>query len=196
MSAISDKAKIAYLSLLIIFCLGIFLYLLDSWQIINLENYLPGLSEEAPLVTEDQDAPSELEWRRLEKEQKRIEEKRLELEEELSQLRNTKEALLEKEDRLEKKLESFEKEKEAFAESQESYKDRQKNITDMAARLQAMPPQDVVEIISNWSNSDLLPVFLQMERNAQLARQSIYCSLSFNPYAARALRFTDDSHDR
>ena len=174
MSAISDKAKIVYLGLLIVFCLGVFFYLLDSWQIINLENYLPGLSEEAPLAAEDQDAPSELEWRRLEKEQKRLEAQRLELEEELSQLRETKEALEERELKLEKKLEGFDKEKEAFTEAQATYKDRQKNIRDMAARLQAMPPQDAVEIISNWSNSDLLPVLLQMERNAQLeGNQSI-----------------------
>ena len=148
--------------------------MLDSWQIINLGNYLPGLSEKAPLVTEEQDSPSELEWRRLEKEQRRLEAERLELEEELNQLREAKETLSEKELRLEKKLESFDKEKEAFAQSQEAYKNRQKNIRDMATRLQAMPPEDSVAIISNWSNSDLLPVLLQMERNAQLeGNQSI-----------------------
>ena len=171
---ISDKAKIAYLGLLICFCLGIFLYLLDSWQIINLENYLPGLSDRSPLVAEEQEAPSELEWRRLEKEQKRLEEERLDLEEKLSQLRQEKEVLLNKERGMEKKLESFEKEKQAFLEAQDEYKDRQKNIRDMASRLQAMPPQDAVEIIANWSNSELLPILLQMERNAELeGNQSI-----------------------
>ena len=171
---ISEKAKIAYLGLLILFCFGIFVYLLDSWQIINLENYLPALSEEAHLLAEEEDAPSELEWRRLEKEQKRLEEERLDLEEELSQLRKEKEKISEKETELEEKLESFDKEKQAFLETQDAYKDRQKNIRDMATRLQAMPPQDAVEIIANWSNAELLPVLLQMERNAELeGNQSI-----------------------
>ena len=69
---------------------------------------------------------------------------------------------------LEKKIESFQLEKDAFADSKKEYQNRKKNINDMARRLEAMPPQDSVEIITNWSNSDVLPVFLQMERNAQL----------------------------
>ncbi len=168
MSDFSDKSLIVYFSLIILFCLGIFLYLLDSWQLIKLGEFLPGLSQDAPLVTDEQNPPDELEWLRLEKEQKRLEEQQIKLAEEKNILEEEKSKIKEREIGLEKKIESFQLEKDAFADSKKEYQNRKKNINDMARRLEAMPPQDAVEIITNWNNSDVLPVFLQMERNAQL----------------------------
>ena len=177
MSTFSIKMKIFYLCLVILFGLGVFLYLLDSWYIINLERYLIGLSDEAPKaaeVLEEQDSPSVLEWDRLKKEQKLLEDKQLALTEELNKLEEDKEKLANREEILQKKIESLNQEKEAFAREKKAQENQRKNIQAMAERLQAMLPQEAVAIASNWSNSDLVAVLLEMERNAnQAGNQSI-----------------------
>jgi hypothetical protein len=42
---ISPKVKLFYIIFLIFFLIGIYLYLLDSWGIISLKNYLPFLEK-------------------------------------------------------------------------------------------------------------------------------------------------------
>ncbi len=169
MGTFSNKIKILYLSLVILFSLGVFLYLLDSWYIINLENYLFGLSEEAPLASQEKDIPSVLEWNRLEKEQRVLADRQLVLAQELSKLEEEKEKLASKEEILQKKIEGLSQEREAFGEAKKEYENYRKNIQAMAERLQAMLPQEAVAIVSNWNNTDLVAVLLQMERNAQQA---------------------------
>ncbi len=168
----SSKIKIVYLLALILFCIGIFLYLLDSWQILNIENFLPSLSKKAPLVSQNTDAPTELEWKRLEKDQDKLERQRIELEEELARIQKEKKVLNTREEELGEKIDGFEKEKKNFENAKNNYRARQKNIEDMAARLQAMPPQEAVEIVSNWNNNDLVSVLLQMEKNSEIAGEA------------------------
>ena len=189
MELFSNKVKIFYLLIVIFFCLGSFLYLLYSWGILNLADYIPGLNKEAPLVAQDHDAPDDLEWERLKKEQERISEQRLNLEKEFNELHKEKENLGSREEALQQKIDSLEKERNTFIEAQNSRKDYKQNIRDMASRLQSMPPQEVVDIVANWSNSDLLTVFLQMERNAnEQGNQSIVpYLLTLMPRARAAL---------
>ncbi len=163
----SYRTRIIYLLLLIFFSLGVFFYLLDSWQIINLEEYIPGLSQTAPLVSEHLSKPSEIDWSRLEKEKKRLEEQELKIEEESKQLSMEKEKLAQREESLNKKLEGLNAEKELFEQNKKNISNQEQNIRDMANRMQSMPPKDAVEIVANWSNSDLVKVLLEMERNAK-----------------------------
>ncbi len=166
MDTVSDKIKIFYLSFVILTSMGIFLYLLDSWNIIQLEKYIPFLSKEAPLAKGRTDTPSELEWEELKKQKRLAEEKKIFLQEELTALEEEKENLQEKEDLLEKNMENLNQEKEAFQKSKSAYLNRMKMVHDMAERLRSMPPQEVVEIVDSWSNSDLVEVFLEMDQNA------------------------------
>ena len=167
-----ERLKISFLFLLIVFALGLFFYLLDSWQILNIENYLPGLSEEAPLVGKDLDTPTELEWQELKKEREKLEERELKFTEELKQLKEEQETLSGREGNLKHKIAGFNKEQERFKKLQEAYQDRKKNVKAMAERLQAMPPNEIIEIIENWTNRDLIQVFLEMEKNAQEAGET------------------------
>ena len=172
-----NKVKISYLLLVIFFCMGIFFYLLDSWQIINLEDYVPWLSEEVPLVAEDVDAPSELEWESLRKKEKLLKEQQLQLQEQTKRFEEQKQNLQNGREELQAKIDSLEKEKAAFHKRQERYDDYQTRLSQMATRLKAMPPEDVASIISSWSNSDLKEVLLQMERDAEANNE-----LSIVPY--------------
>ena len=88
MGGLSDKVKIVYLLFVIFFAIGVLLYLLDTWGVIEMEEYLPFVAEEAPVVPQEDDSPTALEWERLKKEEDRLEEERLKLEEERLRLQD------------------------------------------------------------------------------------------------------------
>lgn len=174
MGNFSDKVKIVYLTFVIFFALGVLAYLLDTWGVINMEEYIPFLEEESPLVAEDADEPGLLEWERLEKEEIRIEEERIKLEEERLKLEETLAAIKAKEEELAARERGVTEEKEQIAENQAARFQREEMIRNMATRMTNMPPQDAVAIMAGFSNTDLVDVLLQMEDNAvQAGQQSI-----------------------
>ncbi|MCR9143946.1 MAG: hypothetical protein NXI24_16995 [bacterium] len=174
MGNFSDKIKIVYLTFVIFFALGVLAYLLDTWGVINMEEYVPFLEEESPLVAEDADEPGLLEWERLEKEQIRIEEERIKLEEERLKLEETLAAIKAKEEELATRERGVSEERQQIAENKAAEFQRAEMIRNMATRMTNMPPQDAVAIMAGFSNTDLVDVLLQMEANAvQAGQQSI-----------------------
>lgn len=163
----SDKIKIIYLSLVIIFAMGVFLYLLDTWGIIRLEEHLPFISSEAPIVPTGDDSPTELELERLRKEQEKLEEEKLRLEERAAQLEMDKQEMQTRLQQLEEQKQTLAEERARIEETKVEQANRERMIQDMAGRLGAMPPDDAVAIVAGWSNADLVDVFLEMERSAE-----------------------------
>lgn len=171
MGNLSDKFKIGYLSMVILFALGVLVYLLDTWGVINLEEYVPLLADEAPVVPESTDDPTLLEWERLEKEEARIEEERLKLEEERLKLKDMLTDIEAKESELAGRESSLTEARTQFTEEQQAQFQRNQMIADMATRMTNMPPRDAVGIMAGFSNTDLVDVLLKMEENAVLAGQ-------------------------
>lgn len=170
----SDRVKILYLSLVILFALGVFFYLLDTWGIIRLEEHIPFLSEEPPIVDQSDDSPTELEIERLQKEEERLKEQELKLQELKASLEMQKAELEKKSEEIEEKRNSLEAEKSRLEEEKKAEINRERMIENMARRLGNMPPDDAVAIVEGWSNADLVDVFLEMESLAEEeGRQSI-----------------------
>ncbi len=163
----SDKVKIVYLSLVILFASGVFVYLLDTWGIIRLEEYIPYLSSEPPRVPDDQDSPTELALERLKKEQEKLEEEKQKLQEMKADLEIKNEEFQKKMAELDEKQKGITDEKVQLESRRKSESTRQLKIDQMSRRLNDMPPDDAVAIVAGWSNSDLVDVFLQMEKNAE-----------------------------
>lgn len=174
MGNFSDKIKIVYLTFVIFFALGVLAYLLDTWGVINMEEYLPFLAEESPIVAEESDNPTLLEWERLEKEEQRIEAERIKLEEERLKLEEMLAAVKAKEDELTTREQGLSAEKAQIADDEAAKFQRDEMIATMATRMTNMPPQDAVAIMAGFSNTDLVDVLLKMEDNAvQAGQQSI-----------------------
>lgn len=170
----SDRLKIAYLILVIFFAIGVFVYLLDVWGIIKLEEHIPFLKEEPPIVAVDHDSPTELEKERLKKEEERLAEQELKLKELELDLESRTQDLETKQKEIEELKKSLDSERARLEEAKAEDAERDTMISDMANRLGAMPPDDAVAIVDGWSNTDLVDVFLEMERKAQdEGRQSI-----------------------
>lgn len=160
------KLKIFYLFLVILFTLGVLTFLLDNWGVIRLENYLPFLETKPPVVPVGEDSPSELEREWLRKEIARLQEEEARLAEEKVELGLLRAEVLKKEEDLRQREKGLEEERRRIEEEKVENANRADMIRDMAARLNAMPPDDAVGIVAGWSNSDLVEVFLQMESDA------------------------------
>ncbi len=164
---ISPRVKLIYLIFLILFLIGIYLYLLDIWGIISLKEYLPFLKKEIPKVDQTQANELLLEKEKLEKEKEILQEEKINIHELKAKLEEQEKIIKEKEKELEQEKQNIEKQKQKIQEIENSRKQRKKMIEDMAKRLNAMPPQDVIEIIQGWNNMDIVDVFLKMEELAE-----------------------------
>ena len=167
----SDRLKIAYLVLVIFFALGVFAYLLDVWGIIQLEDHIPFLKSNPPVVAMDADSPTELEKERLRKEEERLAEEELRLKEMEADIKERTEDLENKQREIAELRQGLDAERKRLEESRAAEEDRKNMIEDMALRLGAMPPDDAVAIVDGWSNGDLVDVFLEMERIAEESGQ-------------------------
>jgi len=174
MDRLSEKIKIVYLTFVILFAGGVFLYLLDSWGMIRLDQYLPFITKSPPVVDYTQDSVTDLERERLRKEELRIEEENLRLQEEKERFEIVQSEYEEKMRKLEEMKRGLDDQKRILEENRKQAQNRKKMIEDMSRRIYAMRPDDAVAIVAGWSNTDLVDVFLQMEQNASdEGRQSI-----------------------
>ncbi|MBL8020834.1 MAG: hypothetical protein JNM27_14280 [Leptospirales bacterium] len=174
MSRLSEKIKIVYLTLVILFSLGVFVYLLDTWNVITLRDHIPFLKKEPPIVGDEADDPARIEEDRLRKEEERLKELEIKLKEMEAKLGEENATVKKQSEEIELMRKGLEEERRRLEEAKQAAFKRQKTVKEMATRILNMPPDDAVAILANWSNSDAVDVFLQMERDAEAeGRQSI-----------------------
>jgi flagellar protein FlbB len=166
MGRLSDKIKLIYLALVILFALAVFVYLLDTWGIIRLERFLPYLKQDPPIVELSNDDPTELEKERLRKEEARLADEELRLKELEASLQTRGEEIEEKQRKIDELRKGIEERQQLLDEARAKEADRKAMIGNMARRIYSMPPDDSIAIVAGWSNTDLVDVFLQMEKNA------------------------------
>ncbi len=167
MGRFSDKLKILYLLLVILFAIAVCIYLLDTWRVIRLEDHLPFLTSEVPRVEESDDSPTELEIERLNKEMDRLKDEEIRIQEEAAKVNADKEELARERERIEETKKGLEEEKKQLEEKRLAELQRARMIQSMAARITAMPPDDAIAIMAGWSNPDLVDVFIQMEKTSE-----------------------------
>lgn len=174
MNRLSEKIKIAYLTLVIFFSLGVFAYLLDTWHIISLKEMIPFLKSEPPVVSETDDDPFRVKEGELQKEEERLKELEIQLREKESRLGEDSSAVQKQLEEIELMRKGLADERKRLEAEKQAAFERKKTVKEMATRILNMPPDDAVAILANWKNSDVVDVFLQMEKDAeQEGRQSI-----------------------
>ncbi|TGK09859.1 flagellar protein FlbB [Leptospira fletcheri] len=174
MASLTDKARAVYLVLLIFFLLLIGFFAFDYFQLIDAAEYFPFLRKEPGLVNADSESPSELE--------------KLEFRKEMERLAKDRDEILQKEDDIRKEREKLDAELEKISElkrgltakenelkSAESEKNsRNKLVKVLAEKVANMPPDNAVQMLTNWPDKDIIDVFIQMDQDAeQDGRQTI-----------------------
>ncbi|TGK17374.1 flagellar protein FlbB [Leptospira fluminis] len=174
MASLTDKARAVYLVLLIFFLLLIGFFAFDYFQIIDAAEFFPFLRKEPGLVNADSESPSELEKLEFRKEMERLAKDRDEIfqkEEDIRKERERLDAELEKISELKRGLTAKENELKS-AESEKN--SRNKLVKVLAEKVANMPPDNAVQMLTNWPDKDIIDVFIQMDQDAeQDGRQTI-----------------------
>ncbi len=190
MRNISNRAKIFYLILLIMFISGFGVLWMDYIGLMDLSTYAESLRGEPALVTQaDDDEPSLMEREEFDKEKQKL----LERVEDLDK----RDALItEREKEIEAQKEKFEEtrrgldlEKKKFTLEKGQYSGYRKNVKILADKIVNMPPKSSVDIMLNWEDPLIIDVLRQIDNDAQEAGKA-----SITPYLMKIM--SDTQSDR
>jgi len=178
MKHISNKAKILYLLILIVFITGFGLFWMDYIGLIDVYSYVQGLRGQPELVTEARDdEPSLMEREEFEKEKQKLAERIEDLDKRealIAEREKDQQAQREKFDEMRKGLDL---EKKKFDQERTMYSGYKKNVLVLANKIVNMPPESSVNIMLNWEDPLIIDVLRQIDADAQEAGR-----VSITPY--------------
>ncbi|MDH5719416.1 MAG: hypothetical protein OEZ13_02230 [Spirochaetia bacterium] len=180
----TERKTVFLLILTIFFFSGIFVFVLDNMGITQVSSYIPFLAPKNPPVLEDKENPSIVEkvsynkWEEMlaEREEK-LAAKEVEFEQKIAGYKRDKKILNEY-------AVSMLEEQKNFLMQKKDWEYRNKRIEDMAQKVASMPPEKAKEMMEDWRDFDIIEVFRQMDKTAELeGRQSIvsYLLTLFEP---------------
>jgi flagellar protein FlbB len=178
MRNISNKAKVLYLFLFIIFISAFGLFWLDYIGLIDMRSYIDQFRGEPEVVVEAMDdEPSLIEREEFEKEKDKLLERIEDLDKRealISEKEKELEAEREKMDEIKKGLDM---EKKKFQQEKMKYAGYIKNVRKLADKIANMPPEESVKIMINWEDPLIIAVLRQMDEDAEEAGRA-----SITPY--------------
>ena len=172
---ISNRAKILYLILLILFLIGFGLFWLDYIGLLDLSSYANRFRGEPELVTDAKDdEPSLMEREEFEKEKSKLNERIEDLDRREALIAEREKELESKREKLEEMQKGLNLEKKKFEQEKTRYAGYQKNVKVLADKILNMPPADAVAIMLNWEDPLIIDVLRQIDADArQAGRASI-----------------------
>ncbi len=168
MKNVSEKSKVLYLAILIVFIVAAGLFWLDFIGLINIGKSLKSTfgSESPSVVDATDDTPSLIEKEEFEKEKQKLQERIEDLDRREAEIIKKEESLdREKEDLAEIKK-GIELEKKKLKDTQSQYSGYKKNVKDLAVKIISMKPQESVQIILQWEDTLVIDVLRQMDVDA------------------------------
>jgi hypothetical protein len=166
--AISQRSKIIYLIVFIVFLAGVGLYWLDYIGMVSVDKMTKHFFKhdaQSVLYASD-DEPSLLAKEEFEKAKEMLADRTEELDQKDAQLAEQDKSLKNEKEKLEELRRGLELERKRFEEEKNRYKDYQKNVVDIAGKIENMPPKDSVAIMMKWEDTLLIDVLRQMDQNA------------------------------
>jgi flagellar protein FlbB len=174
MASLTDKTRAVYLILLILFLIAVGFFVFDYFRLIDAEDYFPFLAKSPDRIVQDEESPTELEKLEILKAQEKLIEDREELNKIKEDLDKTQEELTQERDRLEELKKGMLKKEEEILEKQKLEKARKEKIKVLAEKVANMPPNSARDMLINWPDYDIIDVFEQMDKDAELdGRQTI-----------------------
>ena len=170
----TDKLRIIYLVVLILFISAVGFFMMDNLGLINIGRLSSDIKNDI-LVTEALgDEPSLIEKEEFEKEKQKLLER-------IEELDKREALLLEKERELNSEMQKIaemqkgiELEKQKLKDERSIYAGYEKNVKVLADKMANMPPDESVKIMINWEEPLIIDVLRQMDADAAtVGRMSI-----------------------
>jgi flagellar protein FlbB len=168
--AVSDKSKIIYLLILIIFLAGLGVFWLDYINLINLTKYKRAFQGEPALVVDASgDEPSLVEKEEFEKEKNKILERIEDLDKREALIAEREKELESEKDKLDQVRNGLELEKKKLEDERKKDSGYRKNVQVLANKMSNMPPEESVKIMVNWDDPLIIDVLRQMDADSAAA---------------------------
>lgn len=178
----SDRIRILYLLIVIVFLIGAGFLWLDYIGLVSLndyrEKYFPKKMEKS--IEAKDDEPSLLKWEELRKAQEKLEKDQEAFAVEKLRLDELQKSLQKTEEKLNEREKGLDLERKKFQDERKQYASYQKNIEDLAGKIGNMPPEGAIKIMNNWDDLLVIDVLRRMDRiAARDGKQSITSYLLF-----------------
>jgi predicted nuclease with TOPRIM domain len=175
---VSNRSKIIFLVILIVFLCGISLVWLDSIGLFDFGSKFRSMvqSEELSLNASG-DEPSLIEKEEFEKEKAKLIERIEELDKREALLTEREKELNDEKDKLEQMKKGQDLARKEFEAEVKKYSDYRKNVAVLANKMSNMPPQESVKIIANWEETLIIDVLRQMDTDSEAEGR-----MSITPY--------------
>jgi len=170
MKNVSNRMKVIYLLILIIFISVFGLFWLDYIGIFNLNRFVKGYGTEAPSVVDaSDDEPSLIAREEFEKERQRLAERIEDLDKREALITEKEKQLDAEKEKIEEVRRGLNLEKKKFDSERGVYAGYQKNVKKLADKIANMPPDESVKIMVNWEDPLIIDVLRQMDTDAEAA---------------------------
>ncbi|MDA3900601.1 MAG: hypothetical protein PF637_08785 [Spirochaetes bacterium] len=166
---VSEKSKVIYLLILIIFLLAAGMFWLDYLGLVHLSRYYRQTFSETSesVLYADDDEPSLIRREEFLKEQETLKERIADLDRREAIIIEREKELQKEQERLDEISKGLELEQKKFESEKEQYAGYRKNVVDLAQKIQSMPPDSSVGIMINWEDPLIIDVLRQMDQNAE-----------------------------
>ena len=176
--AVSNRSKITFLVILIVFLCGISIAWLDSIGFFNFGSKFRSIvqSDELSLYASG-DELSLIEKEEFGKEKSKLFERIEELNKRETLLAEREKELNDEKDKLEQIKKGLELERKKFEDEVKKEAGYRKNVIVLANKMSNMPPQESVRIIANWEETLIIDVLRQMDATSEAEGR-----MSITPY--------------
>ena len=164
---VSEKSKIIFLFLIIVFLLGVGVLWLDYMGLINLTKTASMFNkDEASVLYADDDEPSLMKLEELEKNKEQLKERTEDLDRREALLLEQEKSSNADKDKIQEMRAGIELERKKLENEKNKYSGYKKNIVDLAQKIESMPPKEAVAIMINWDDPLIIDVLRQIDQNA------------------------------
>ena len=178
MNTISNRSKILYLVLLILFIIGFGLFWMDYIGLLDMSSYFNKFRGEPQLVTEAKDdEPSLVEREEFEKEKQKLTERIEDLDKREALIAEKEKESDSQKEKIEETRKGLELDKKKFSQEKARYSGYKQNVKVLANKMVNMPPENSVDIMLNWEDPLIIDVLRQIDTDAQDAGRA-----SITPY--------------
>ena len=189
--AVSNKSKIIFLIILIVFLCGISLVWLDSIGLFNFgSKFRSAVEREELSLDASGDEPSLIEKEEFGKEKVKLLERIEELDKRDALLAEREKEINEEKEKLDQIRKGLELERKKFEDDLKKDAGYRKNVVVLANKMSNMPPQESVKIMANWEETLIIDVLRQMDADSEAEGRASITSylLTISPLKEKASR--------
>ena len=168
--AVSNRSKIIYLIILIVFLAGMGIFWLDNIGLINLNAKFSSLKNGEELsLNASGDEPSLIEKEEFGKEKEKLLERIEDLDKREALIAEKEKEIGAEKDKLEQVRKGLELEQKKLENERKKDSGYRKNVVVLANKVSNMPPEEATKIMSNWDDPLIIDVLRQMDADSEAA---------------------------